>query len=591
MVSERRAFSMHENLLRDVIERQAGTLDKAVLEGVMNLIEAGATKGEITLTSDTLVISDDGKGFATKEEIVEAFEVFGKSDARKQEEKRFARFQIGRGQLFAFGKTCYRTRTFAMTVDLRACTNGVEYTLEEGLPDQPGCVVTVALYDRLDAFHVLDVSRSISRNCKYVDVPLYCNGKQINVDPRSEKWTSETKDAYCRQYPRGHSISVYNLGVFVEQTYGYGSGGVVVSKRQLMLNFARNQVIRSCPVWKRISTLFAAQGEKSLLSLRSFSAEAAGTVLSRLACGEYEGRDVSRRPLFKDTNGKRRSLEDLQRATALSFDSPGSQRADLVMQQTGAIVLNEDHAFCAFNVGSVAEAARELRALAKRLGGAFPEVVPISTLAKGVRDDTTFYRDCDLSVEERAALEVLRHYFEDPWMAARMGINLPLGINLPRPLKVGRRTGALAWTDGGTYIALDRAHLKSHMRTVGGWAVLLSTMAHEYSHLSDERTHDGAFYERYHDLVDGFLAQTGSMFCRYVNAIIRLEGRGLSQMRREARAITAMNGDEASLDENHDAEPPDMEVAAKAPALRGARASNGLACPAGAQEELPLHNE
>lgn len=44
-MSEERKFSMHEHLLRDVIERQAGSLDKAIMEAVMNLIEANATRG------------------------------------------------------------------------------------------------------------------------------------------------------------------------------------------------------------------------------------------------------------------------------------------------------------------------------------------------------------------------------------------------------------------------------------------------------------------------------------------------------------------------------------------------------------------
>jgi hypothetical protein len=42
-------FKMHPKLLLDVIQRQAGTLSKAILEGVMNAVDAGATHGAITL--------------------------------------------------------------------------------------------------------------------------------------------------------------------------------------------------------------------------------------------------------------------------------------------------------------------------------------------------------------------------------------------------------------------------------------------------------------------------------------------------------------------------------------------------------------
>ena len=54
LVSERRRFGMHQNLLYDVILRQAGTLQKAVLEGVMNGVDARATRIDIQITKDTV---------------------------------------------------------------------------------------------------------------------------------------------------------------------------------------------------------------------------------------------------------------------------------------------------------------------------------------------------------------------------------------------------------------------------------------------------------------------------------------------------------------------------------------------------------
>jgi hypothetical protein len=47
MSTERRGLRMHPRLLWDVITRQSGTIGKAILEGVMNSIDAGATKCEI----------------------------------------------------------------------------------------------------------------------------------------------------------------------------------------------------------------------------------------------------------------------------------------------------------------------------------------------------------------------------------------------------------------------------------------------------------------------------------------------------------------------------------------------------------------
>ena len=44
MAAQACEFKMHEKLLVDVIKKQAGTLQKAILEGITNSIEAGATK-------------------------------------------------------------------------------------------------------------------------------------------------------------------------------------------------------------------------------------------------------------------------------------------------------------------------------------------------------------------------------------------------------------------------------------------------------------------------------------------------------------------------------------------------------------------
>lgn len=77
MTAETRQFQMHAKLLYDVIRRQAGTLSKAILEGIMNSVDAGATECRITLEPKRVTVNDDGKGFKNREEIEKFFEVFG----------------------------------------------------------------------------------------------------------------------------------------------------------------------------------------------------------------------------------------------------------------------------------------------------------------------------------------------------------------------------------------------------------------------------------------------------------------------------------------------------------------------------------
>jgi hypothetical protein len=61
--AENRSFRMHPDLLYSVIKAQAGSLEKAVLELIMNSIDAHAKKIEIEVSEDRVSVKDDGRGF------------------------------------------------------------------------------------------------------------------------------------------------------------------------------------------------------------------------------------------------------------------------------------------------------------------------------------------------------------------------------------------------------------------------------------------------------------------------------------------------------------------------------------------------
>ena len=76
-MAEKRKFSVHANIIYNLVSAQAGTLSKAVLECVMNSVDAGAKRVDIAVDADGVKISDDGQGFRSKAEIEQFFEVFG----------------------------------------------------------------------------------------------------------------------------------------------------------------------------------------------------------------------------------------------------------------------------------------------------------------------------------------------------------------------------------------------------------------------------------------------------------------------------------------------------------------------------------
>lgn len=67
-------------------------------------------------------------------------------------------------------------------------------------------------------------------------------------------WTREDELAYYRIVRGAHALEVYSQDVFVRHfsTWQLSVGGLVVSKRPLELNFARNAAESECPVWSAI---------------------------------------------------------------------------------------------------------------------------------------------------------------------------------------------------------------------------------------------------------------------------------------------------------------------------------------------------
>src|ERR1700733_14420898 len=68
-------FSVDKDIIHSLISRQAGTLAKALLEAIMNAIDAGSTRVAVRLGATGFSVSDDGRGFRSKQEIENWFAV------------------------------------------------------------------------------------------------------------------------------------------------------------------------------------------------------------------------------------------------------------------------------------------------------------------------------------------------------------------------------------------------------------------------------------------------------------------------------------------------------------------------------------
>ena len=250
MTIERRDFQMDPQLLADVIKKQAGSLWKAISEAVMNAADAGGTKCAIVLTRTHLDVSDNGKGFRSRDDIEQYFEVFGKPHAAR-EQKKFGAFRMGRGQLFAFGCNTWRSGTFEMLIDINR--TGLNYKLRQNMTHADGCAIAVALYKTLTNLEYAQMLDAIKSNIKYVALNVTLNGKRCNVDLRKVQWSLETEQAAFLSKP-SQDLCIYNQGILVKSfpAYQHGIGGDVVTRVPLGVNFARNDIMDDCPVWKAV---------------------------------------------------------------------------------------------------------------------------------------------------------------------------------------------------------------------------------------------------------------------------------------------------------------------------------------------------
>lgn len=336
---ENRSFRMHPALLWSVIQSQAGTPEKALLEAVMNAVDAGATFCEVKVDELGYSVRDDGRGFQSRNEIEDFFETFG--TPHKEGDAAYGRFRMGRGQLFAFSTTVWRSNTFSMMVDIK--NRGLSYDLLSNVDPIDGCTVVGTWYERIDLTEVIRIAHDLSQLAQWMQITVLVNGKRINKDPADGVWSVETEDAYIATKSAG-GLAVYNLGALVRvyPPHQFGLSGTIVSKHRLQVNFARNDILLSeCQVWKRIRRELDKMCGK-LIKKKSLYEYERDAIAHRFARGEISYAEIASIGLVKDVSGNKRSLRDLAAAEKLCLapDEKDWTIGERVMNQKLAFVIN-----------------------------------------------------------------------------------------------------------------------------------------------------------------------------------------------------------------------------------------------------------
>lgn len=494
-------FRAHSALLISVIKEQAGTLWKAILEGLMNLVDAEATEASVTVTRDKVTITDNGRGFQSRDEITRCFATFGQpQDAAEQARKKYGRFRMGRGQLFAYGVNRWQSGQFRMHVDLNKA-EGFKIPFElwdDEDPPYQGCHIEVDLYQQLTNVELHELEEAIRRTAKYLSVPVTLNGVQFTKPPANEKWDFETDEAYIKFRESG-MLSVYNQGVLVMElgNWKLGCGGVVVCKIPPRVNFARNDIMSDCPVWKAVRSKINKESTKRNTKSTRLDDGARARLAQQIIDGELPEDKARTVKIFTDVTGKHWSMMQLRhfcRHDPICSMAPmHDSRADKLMQWKLAFIFAPE-TLERFEMTSV-------ESLTELINGFYPEgpammAMDFDELSEGLDEHYEIVKQADWSAEERLVVGLMAE--AQGWLLGRHPDSQDVR---PRTIMLGN-SDADGWTDGSSYICIARGFIKKTGVSLGAWVEYGHLLMHEYCH--DDNTagshiHSPEFYRTYHD--------------------------------------------------------------------------------------------
>lgn len=541
---EKRSFRISPNMIYSIIEAQAGTLGKGLLELVQNSCDASATEIRITLDRNGFTAADNGQGFAVINEIEEYFEVFGfkheQGDYRK-----FGRYGAGRGQVFSWAKTLWRTATFSMEVDTLNC--GLDYELKKDLSHHDGCTITGDFYEQQMPSDVENTIRELKEMAKYCPIKVYLNDHLISTNPKDVKWDIETDDAYIKLKSTG-LLHVYNQGIYVRgySQHQMGTGGTVVSKKELQVNFARNDVLLSkCRIWKKLRQFLQADTNKKTVRKPRLTEGERENMIAQFVSKQLTYDQVKDAKLIKDAQGRFWPLSRLESLREITVSpEEGSRLADRLHQRKLSWVVSPI-TLELFSCDSGEDFVELLRNLSKSDKYSYSPIKltfkPFDQFNNLMNDGYEVLKEKDLTKQEQYVLSAIN---KSSYLFRARISELGYPSKESRVISAGVSDVAEAWTNGIDRIVLNRPLLKLANEGYAGFLKIAMVIAHEYCHDDADtgsHVHDMEFYEKFHNIVidtesgpvalttkfmlDSYAQRCRKNNCKVVRKIINAEDR------------------------------------------------------------------
>lgn len=541
-----RKFVIDPNAIMSLIKGQAGSLKKAMLEAATNSLDAGASKIDITVNQNKVIIIDDGLGIQTIEEIENYFERFGFNHEGLGRTVGF--FGVGRGQLFCFGINQWRTSEFRMSIDVKE--NGLDYELDSKLKKIKGMQIEIELYTPLTQSEIYTLKNEFRQLVEYFPIPVLFNKTQINKSTEDESWNHEDDKVHIKIKPEARTIEMFSQGHFVQSihSYKYGVGGTVVTKKgqPFKQNLARNDILtQECDVWKHVEKTIKqlAKPYQEKADKKAFMSPEERRNACLRACEEDGASILLTSQIFTTSNQKPLTLSKVLNASYISAAERRNSVADKLMQRKIAIVLSME-TLENFGVTTTTELVERLDDIIqaqinyeKRQRNHSSLAYSLERIQKKLCRENCFFDDVndipadlnreikvikpkDLKHNERVALMALRKQNRSvAWtvnckMFQEQGIQYVWQEINALPNK-GVRTihifessdandGTMAFTDGIAHIYINVKTLRQKMtRGFEGFVALINIMIHEYIHTSsseETHVHGEEFYNSFHDL-------------------------------------------------------------------------------------------
>lgn len=524
-------FEVDKAIINDLIHAQNGTIATALRELIMNAIDAGSTTCIIALNKQGFSIADTGAGFADKASIEQVFKRFG--EPHQEGDAVFGRFRIGRGQIMGFGVITWHSNSFKMHTDVRHRGNGFQL-VEDDNDTYQGCTVSGTFYDPIDDWDLRSIKEELSKLVKFADLDISLNGISLTTDEQIE-WDiedDELKIKWCPQ--RRDGIMLYSQGVFVKEIprYSYGLDADIITKRQLKLNMARNEISEVDPLWKKIDQHLKAQSLTIAKKSQRMSEETRKSVIYQLVGRQVHLYDVMHLPLLKDCRGRCISLKTLAKnLTPLTVAPKGSRLAEKLAARKTIFVFAHDElrlwdvSTLEQWVENLLEQALENRYTLMRYDQwASLTLLDFDSINTEFDESMVLLSPSKLPVRVAAARSAIA--YASGVMSKRITKHSDYEVN-KRKIFIGESDVADGWTDGMTYIAVNMAMTTLLDSGYYGAVQLSLLLLHEYCHDSQDHgshEHDFDFFERYHDLSstyrDEIVGHTAtSLFNRYLSEL------------------------------------------------------------------------